>query len=119
MSAISICFGLLIALFAVPLLYADAPGQTADRWVRITKDVPVLRIDHISLKGMLLRVWPVSYSRECDPGSREIERRWGDLFDSDQSGVEDDSQALLAGAQFCHYSHTTRSGYKHPWLFNP
>jgi hypothetical protein len=37
-----------------------------DRRVRITKNVPVLRIDHISIKGMLLGVWSASYSGECD-----------------------------------------------------
>jgi hypothetical protein len=44
----------------------DAQATTGRR-VRITKDVPVLRIDHISIKGMLLGVWPVYYHGECDP----------------------------------------------------
>ena len=39
-----------------------------DRRVRITKDVPVLRIDHIPIKGMLLGVWSASYSGEGDSG---------------------------------------------------
>ena len=48
---------------------AEQDAQAAnDRRVRITKDVPVLRIDHISIKGMLLGVWPASYSGECYSG---------------------------------------------------
>ena len=39
-----------------------------DRRVRITKDVPVLRIDHIPIKGMLPGVWSASYSGEGDSG---------------------------------------------------
>src|ERR1017187_7583659 len=42
---------------------ADAPAETTDGRVRITKDVPILRIDHISAKGKLLGVWPFSYAR--------------------------------------------------------
>jgi len=52
----------------------DAQGAT-DRGVRITKDVPVLRIDHASIKGVLLGMWQISYSGECDPHPREIERK--------------------------------------------
>jgi hypothetical protein len=37
--------------------------------------VPVLRIDHLSIKAVLLGVWQVSNRRERDPDSREIERR--------------------------------------------
>jgi len=58
MSATSISFALLIALFAILLLYRDSQAETADRWVRITKDVPVLRFDHISTKSALL--WSVA-----------------------------------------------------------
>ena len=32
-----------------------------------------MRVDHISIKGMLLGVWQISYSGECDPGSGEID----------------------------------------------
>ena len=39
-----------------------AQAETTDRRVPITKDVPVLRIDHIPIKDMLLGVWPVSYN---------------------------------------------------------
>jgi len=42
------------------LLYKILQAETTDRRVRITKDVPVLRIDHISIQGMLLGVWHVS-----------------------------------------------------------
>jgi len=44
---------------AAPL---DAQGETTGRGVRITKDVPILRIDHIPLKGKLLGVWQALYS---------------------------------------------------------
>jgi len=40
-------------------LYAQA--ETADHGVSITKDVPVLRIDHVSIKGQLPRVWQALY----------------------------------------------------------
>jgi hypothetical protein len=39
---------------AAPL---DAQAETTDHRVSITKDVPVLRIDHISTKSPLLGVW--------------------------------------------------------------
>ncbi len=44
---------------AVPL---DAQAETAVGWVSITKDVPILRIDHVSFKGKLLGVWQALYS---------------------------------------------------------
>ena len=44
------------------------PQAAKDRRVRITKDVPVLRIDHIPIKGMLPGVWSASYSGEGDSG---------------------------------------------------
>ena len=72
MSAISISVGLLIALLAI-LVFYRMRKLTTDRRVRIAKDVPVLRVDHISIKGMLLGVWPVSCHGECDPDSRQIE----------------------------------------------
>jgi hypothetical protein len=43
-----------------PAAVQDSQAETTGRWVRITKDVPVLRIDHISIQGMLLGVWYVS-----------------------------------------------------------
>ena len=73
MSAISISLGLLIALFGDSGALPDAQAAT-DRRVRITKDVPVLRVDHISIKGVLLGVWQVSDSGECDPDSRRNRR---------------------------------------------
>src|ERR1700720_2626858 len=72
MSAISISVGLLYCAAGDSGVLQDAQATT-DRRVRITKDVPVLRIDHISIKGMLLGVWPVSCHGECDPDSRQIE----------------------------------------------
>jgi hypothetical protein len=66
MSATSISFGLLIALFTILLLYGMRKLKLQIRRSRITKDVPLLRIDHISIQGMLLGVWPVSRSGERD-----------------------------------------------------
>jgi hypothetical protein len=43
---------------AAPL---DAQAETADHRVSITKDVPVLRIDHVSIKGKLPGVWQALY----------------------------------------------------------
>ena len=44
----------------------DAQTQTAISWVSITKDVPVLRIDHVSVKGALLGVWQAAFRRVLD-----------------------------------------------------
>jgi hypothetical protein len=44
---------------AAPL---DAQVETTDCGVSITKDVPILRIDHVSIKGKLLGVWQTFYS---------------------------------------------------------
>jgi len=33
-----------------------------------------LRFDHISIEAMLPGVWQVSYKRDCDPDSREMNR---------------------------------------------
>jgi hypothetical protein len=57
----------------------DAQAETTARRIRITNDVPILRIDHISIETMLLGVWQVSYKRECDPDSREM-NRWLHFF---------------------------------------
>jgi hypothetical protein len=54
----------------------DAQAETADRRpMRITKDVPILRLDHISTKSALLGVWQISLiAMKCDPDSGETER---------------------------------------------
>jgi hypothetical protein len=39
----------------------DAQAKTPSRGVWISKDVPILRIDHVSIKGMLPGVWPALY----------------------------------------------------------
>jgi hypothetical protein len=39
----------------------DAPNEARDCRVRHSKDVPVMWVDHISTKGVLLGVRPVSY----------------------------------------------------------
>jgi hypothetical protein len=44
---------------AAPL---DAQAETTGRRVSITKDVPILRIDHATIKGKLLGVWQALYS---------------------------------------------------------
>lgn len=56
MNATSISFGLLIVLFTNRPAPLDAQ-ETTDRRVSVTKDVPVLRIDHISTESALLGVW--------------------------------------------------------------
>ena len=56
MSAISISFGLPIALFAILLLYKMRKLKPQIAGFGSHKDVPVLRIDHISIKSMLLGV---------------------------------------------------------------
>jgi hypothetical protein len=40
-----------------PAASLDAQTETTDHRVSITKDVPILRIDHISTKSPLPRVW--------------------------------------------------------------
>ena len=56
---------------AAPL---DAQAETRGRRVSITEDVPVLRIDHVPIKGELLGVWQALYSgRVLD--FKEINRR--------------------------------------------
>jgi hypothetical protein len=40
-----------------PGVLLDAQAETTDHRVSITKDVPILRIDHISTKSPLLGVW--------------------------------------------------------------
>src|SRR6266852_2133138 len=34
-------------------------AETTDRWFRVTKDVPVLRVDHVTLERILPRVWEI------------------------------------------------------------
>jgi hypothetical protein len=43
--------------FHDPAAPPDAQGETTNRGVRNTKNVPFLRIDHISTKSSLLRMW--------------------------------------------------------------
>jgi hypothetical protein len=44
-----------------PAAPQDAQAETTDRRIRNPKDVSVLRIDHISIEGMLLGVRQASY----------------------------------------------------------
>jgi hypothetical protein len=54
-----------------PAALQDAQAESTDRPIRITKDVPSLRLDHISAQGMLLGVWQVSLiEMKRDPDSR-------------------------------------------------
>jgi len=46
-----------------PTAPLDAQGETTCRRASITKDVPILRIDHVSIKGKLLGVWQALYRR--------------------------------------------------------
>lgn len=56
---------------AAPL---EAQGEATDHRVWITKDVPILRIDHVSNKGKLLGVWQ-AFSRGRLLDFEEITRR--------------------------------------------
>jgi hypothetical protein len=50
----------------------DAPNEATDCGVRNPKDVPVMWVNHISTKGVLLGVRQVSYNRVFD--CREVNR---------------------------------------------
>jgi hypothetical protein len=46
-------------------------AETTDRWFRVTKDVPVLRADHVTLESILPRVREIASSgapmvKRCD-----------------------------------------------------
>jgi hypothetical protein len=51
-----------------PAAPQEAQAETTDRWVRNTKDVPVVRIDHFSVEGMLLGVRQVPDRRRVFTG---------------------------------------------------
>jgi hypothetical protein len=74
-------------------------AETTDCRIRITKDVPVLRIDHPSIKGMLLGVWQISNGRKCDPDSREIERGLSDCHDGQRGFGRQKSEAFVTKSQ--------------------
>ncbi len=63
MSATNISFGLLIVLFMILLLYLDTEAETTGSRVRSAKDVPVLRMDHVSIKGKLPGVRRSQFSK--------------------------------------------------------
>ena len=57
----------------------DAKGEATDRRGSITKDVPELRTDHVSIKGKLLGVWQALHSgRVLD--FKEMNRRFDHVF---------------------------------------
>ena len=46
-------------------------AETTDRWIRVTKDLPVLRVNHVTLESILPRVWEIVSSgapivKTCD-----------------------------------------------------
>ncbi len=45
-----------------PAAPPNAQAETTGRRVSITKNLPILRIDHVSIKGKLLGVWQALYS---------------------------------------------------------
>ena len=57
MNPISISFGLLIALFAILLLYRMRKLATTGNRVPIAENVPGLRVDYVSIKSTLPGVW--------------------------------------------------------------
>jgi hypothetical protein len=61
MTATSVFIGLLILSIHDPAGPQNPQAETTGRRVSITKNVPILRIDHASIKGKLLGVWQISY----------------------------------------------------------
>jgi hypothetical protein len=57
----------------------DAKGETRARQGSITKDVPELRTDHVSIKGKLHGVWQTLHSG-CVLDFKEMNRRCGSRF---------------------------------------
>ena len=53
----------------------DSQAETTDCRVSITEDVPILRVDHVSIKGKLLGVWQALYSG-CVLDFKEMNRRF-------------------------------------------
>jgi hypothetical protein len=66
MSATSISFGLLIALFTILLLPWLRRLKPQLAGFQSQKDVPILRIDHVPIKGALLGVWQAAFRRVLD-----------------------------------------------------
>lgn len=56
-----------------PAASVDAQAETTGRPVGIAKDVPILRIDHVSIKGKMHGVWQASCGGLFD--SKEMNRR--------------------------------------------
>jgi hypothetical protein len=68
-----------------PAALPDAQVETTDRHVPITENVPLLRIDHISTKGVLLGVWQLSGSSEREVIVENDERLRNGFWKSDES----------------------------------
>jgi len=56
----------------------DAQGEPTGHEVWIAKDVPILRIDHVSTKGKLLGVWQALYGG-CVLDFEEMNRRFAQV----------------------------------------
>jgi hypothetical protein len=56
------CFWLVYRALDDPDGPLDSQTETADRRGSITKDVPIVRIDHLTIKAELLGVWQALYS---------------------------------------------------------
>jgi hypothetical protein len=62
-----------------PAAPPNAQAETTGRRIRITKDVPILRIDHVSLKGKLLGVRQALHSGRV-LNFKEMNRRFDHVF---------------------------------------
>jgi|HubBroStandDraft_6_1064221.scaffolds.fasta_scaffold621497_1 hypothetical protein len=85
MTATSVFIGLLILSIHDPAGPQNPQAETTGRRVSITKNVPILRIDHASIKGKLLGVWQISYIGgvlDLEEINRRLVRSW-ELFYSE------------------------------------
>jgi hypothetical protein len=62
-----------------PAVLLDAQDETTDHRGSITKDVPVLRIGHVSIEGKLFGVREALYS-SCVLDFKEMNRRFAHVF---------------------------------------
>ena len=67
MGAIRISLGLVVAVSAIPPPLQDPQSEAAGNRVRIAEDVPVLRLDHVSIKSTLPGVRSGPHSGERHP----------------------------------------------------
>ena len=62
-----------------PAVLLDAQDETTDHWGSITKDVPVLRIGHVSIEGKLLGMRQTLHSRGV-LDFKEMNRHFAHVF---------------------------------------